>query len=178
MTGDRVEVDPVTVLGALNQLRRASREYSAAGWRMSTSLPLMPPAFMAHAQMALDVFAGQLQTLAVALEVDAAVEGWRISRLTEAGAGDVAEAVRRLVTDLGAEGRQAWDDLSRESGTEAMVDPVGGNVHILLGAVDSLSQLFQTAVTFSHVGPEYAGIDPQGAARARQETIAMAINLA
>lgn len=144
---------------------------------MSTTLPLMPPLFMAHAQVVLDIVAGRLQALAVELEVDAALEAWRMSRLTEADSGEVGRAVRRLLADLGGQGRVAWEDLSREDGTEALIDPLGGNVHLLLGAADDLSQLFQTAATFTHLDPQYALRDPAGAARARQETLAMAINL-
>lgn len=172
-----VEVEPAAVLRVAAELRQASRQYSAAGWRMSTSLPLMPPRFLARTQVTLDVIAARLQQLALALELAAAVEAWRMSCLVDAGAGDLGSEVRQLMNDLSDQGRQAWDDLARESGPQASLDPLGGQVHIALGVADAISQLFQAAETLSHLDPTYATTNPGGAARARQEMIAMAINL-
>ena len=177
MHDDLVEVDPATVLRVAAELKQASRRYSAAGWRMSTSLPMMPPRFLVRTQLTLDVIAGRLQNLALQLEIDAAVEELRMGRLREAGAGDLVSDVRSLAIDLNDEGHQAWADLSAESGPEAWIDPLGGQVHIALGIADNVSQMFQIARTLSHLDPAYAAADPAGASRARQERIAMAINL-
>ena len=177
MPDELVEVAPATVLRVAEEFRQASRRYSAAGWRMSTSLPLMPPRFLARAQLTLDVIAGRLQNLALQMELDASVEVLRMGRLREAGADVLVSDVRALLIDLNDEGHQAWADLSAESGPEAGIDPLGGQVHIALGITDTVSQMFQVAESLSHLDPAYAARDPAGAARARQERIAMAINL-
>jgi hypothetical protein len=177
VAGGIVEVDPASVLRAAGELRQASRLYSAVGWRIRTSLPFMPPVFAARAEVTVDVAAARLQALATRLDLDAAVEGWRMSRLGGADAGDVGGAVRQFAADLSTQGRLAWDDLSAENGLQATADPLGRSVHLLLGAADDLSQLFRTAMTFGQATPMYAIGDPAGAGRARQEIVAMAINL-
>ncbi|MGI8609001.1 MAG: hypothetical protein ACR2MY_07200 [Candidatus Dormibacteria bacterium] len=172
-----VFVDPATVRAATAELRQASRQYSAAGWRISTSLPLMPPIFLVRTQRTLSRVAATLQLLAVEMEVDATVEDLRMARFAEADASRIGDPLRRFVGDLGTEVGEAWKELDQEGGPESLIDPVGGNAHVLMGAADTLSQLFHTAATLGRLDPLNGSIDPVGTARARQETLAMAVNL-
>lgn len=172
-----VEVEPGSVERVLTEMRSASRQYSSAGWRMSTNLPLMPPLLLARAQAWLDVVAARLQALAVTLEIDAAVETRRLQQLVGADASEGQGAMRLLQEDLRGQGGRAWEQLMRESGPEAWIDPVGGSAHLAAGLVENISQLLDTAATIGRLNPTYASVDPGGARRARQEAIAMAINL-
>ena len=177
MAGGLLRVEPSSVVAAASELRRASQLYAATGWRLATNLPSMPPTFMASVQLELDLVAARLQALAVRLDLDAATEAWRMSRLEDADTGDFGAAIAQLVGDLGVEGRQAWGSMVAESGPQALGDPVGGNAHLLEGVGDNLFQLLELATMFGHLNPGYANTDPAGATSARQEVLAMAVNL-
>src|SRR5436309_3442505 len=95
-----VEVVPATVHTVTAVMRHTSREHSAAGWRLSSSLPLMPPVFHARTQLDLDGLAVRLQGLAVALELDAAGEEVRVGLLVDAGGRAIAGDIGTAGSDL------------------------------------------------------------------------------
>lgn len=172
-----VEVDPESIRGVLKALRSTSRACAAASGAVSTNLPMMPPVFHQQVQGALDQVARRLRDLAVELEYLACREAWRVSWLLEAGAGDVTGPLKDLLSDLAIEGRRVIGDLQREPGPEATFDDTAGVVHLVNGVADNLAQVWSEMEMLGRLGPNYSGIDPRGAERARQDAIATVLNL-
>ncbi|MEA2682847.1 MAG: hypothetical protein QOK05_1175 [Chloroflexota bacterium] len=166
---------PESVKVALNRMRECSREYAAVAGRLGKGIPVMPPLCLVRTEADLQAVATRLLGLAVRLEVVALEEGVRVSRLVSAGAGDVAGAVRTGLADLGDEARRLVGDLQDQPGE---LNPAAAQVHVLSGSVDDVVQEWRTLETFARLDPNYASLDPAGAAVARQQVTAMALNLA
>ncbi len=172
----RVEVEPDSVHRVIEALRSCSREYSAAAGRLCTNLPVMAPLIFLHTELELDIAAARLHALAVRLDYAAAVEANRILVLRGADGGDVSGVVRDLFGDLGGEARRLVGDVRDEPGWQASVNPLAWPVHVVVGVVENLGQLWQEAEMAGRLGPGYGNLDPAGGQRARQQAIATCLN--
>lgn len=173
--GETVRLDPASVAGVLTRVRACSREYSAVAGRLGKGIPVMPPAFFLTTEVELQRAAALLLGLALRVELSAVMEGWRVSCLVDAGGGDVGASAGLLLADLSGEARRLVGDLQEQPGD--WFNPAAAEVHLVSGAIDDLSQDWSTLQMIARLDPNYAPLDPNGAAIARQQVLAMGLNL-
>jgi len=137
---------------------------------------VMPPRFLLGWRPALDAASVSLRLLALDLEA-AFVEAWsRLAQIEAAGGGDMGAPVAELLADMGNAARCAWGELDGERGFDGVVDPVGQRVHLAMGAADAAMSLLHTAAIL-YMGTPFYGLSQPGGREARQELVAMGINL-
>jgi hypothetical protein len=173
--GETVRLDPASVAGVLTRVRACSREYSAVAGRLGKGIPVMPPACFLTTEVELQRVAARLLGLALRVELSAVIEGWRVSCLVDAGSGDVGAAAGPLLTDLSGEARQLIGDLQEQPGD--WFNPAAAQVHLVSGSIDDMSADWSTLQMLARLDPNYAPLDPPGAAVARQQVLAMGLNL-
>lgn len=172
----RVDVEPATILPVLHAVREMAQACTEAGWRLTTETPLMPPAFFAATRSALESAATRLHLLALDLEATAVRHSVRLSMIEAAGGVELAVPWSGFADDVGWAGRLAWDRIAGERGFAIAADPVGQKLHAALGAADALLSTWHTASVLLQGTPLY-GVDRPGGRAARQELVAMGVNL-
>jgi len=171
-----VEVVPATVTPVFQRMRETAQVCNQAGGRLATHTPVMPPRFLLGWRPALDAASVSLRLLALDLEA-AFVEAWsRLAQIEAAGGGDMGAPVAELLADMGNAARCAWGELDGERGFDGVVDPVGQRVHLAMGAADAAMSLLHTAAIL-YMGTPFYGLSQPGGREARQELVAMGINL-